>query len=70
MIELPLLTEVGEAIVNYLCYGKPVSEHSEIFLSARPPYRPMFRWGINSAISRIVRESGNISGPKSGPHTM
>lgn len=54
-IELPLLTEVGEAIVNYLRYGRPVSEHPEIFLSARPPYRPMFRWGINSAISRIMK---------------
>lgn len=70
-IELPLLTEVGEAIVNYLRYGRPVSGHPEIFLSARPPYRPMFRWGINSAISRIMRESGiDISGRKFGPHAM
>ena len=57
-IELPLLTDVGEAIVNYLRYGRPISGHSEIFLSARPPYRPMFRWGINGVISRIMRESG------------
>ena len=70
-IELPLLTEVGEAIVNYLRYGRPISGHPEIFLSARPPYRPMFRWGINSAISRIMRESGiDISGRKFGPHAM
>lgn len=70
-IELPLLTEVGEAIVNYLRYSRPISRHPEIFLSARPPYRPMFRWGINNAISRIMRESGiDISGRKFGPHAM
>lgn len=70
-IELPLLTDVGEAIVNYLRYGRPISGHSEIFLSARPPYRPMFRWGINGVISRIMRESGvDISKRKFGPHAM
>lgn len=70
-IELPLLTEIGEAIVNYLRYGRPVSKHPEIFLSARPPYRPMFRWGINSAVSRIMRESGvDISNRRFGPHAM
>lgn len=71
LIELPLLTEIGEAIVNYLRYGRPVSKHPEIFLSARPPYRPMYRWGINSAVSRIMRESGvDISNRRFGPHAM
>lgn len=66
-----MLTDVGEAIVNYLRYGRPISGHSEIFLSARPPYRPMFRWGINGVISRIMRESGvDISKRKFGPHAM
>lgn len=70
-VELPLLAEVGEAIVNYLRYARPVSDFQEIFLFARPPYRPINRYAINSAISKIMRESGvDISQRKFGPHSM
>lgn len=70
-IELPLLAEVGEAIVNYLRYGRPVSYLQEVFLSARPPYRPMSRSSINRSVSRIISKSGvDISGRKFGPHSM
>jgi len=70
-VELPLLTEVGEAIVNYLRYARPVSDFQEVFLSARPPYCVMTRSSINGAISRIMRESGvDISHRKFGPHSM
>jgi integrase/recombinase len=70
-IELPLLAEVGEAVVNYLRYARPISDCQEIFLSARPPYCPMNRSSINSAISKIIRESGvDISDRNFGPHAM
>jgi integrase len=70
-VELPLLTEVGEAIINYLQYARPVSDFQEVFLSARPPYCPMGRHAVNSAISKIMRESGvDISQRKFGPHSM
>jgi integrase len=70
-VELPLLAEVGEAIVNYLRYGRPVSDLQEVFLSARPPYRPMSRSSINRAVSGIMSKSGvDISGRKFGPHSM
>ena len=70
-VELPLLAEIGEAVVNYLRYARPVSNFQEIFLSARPPYRPMTRSSINGAISQIMRESGvDISQRKFGPHSM
>ena len=70
-VELPLLAEVGEAIVNYLRYARPVSDFQEVFLSARPPYCVMTRSSINGAISRIMRESGvDISQRKFGPHSM
>jgi integrase len=42
-VELPLLTKVGEAIINYLQYARPVSDFQEVFLSARPPYCTMNR---------------------------
>ena len=70
-VELPLLAEVGEAVVNYLQYARPVSDFQEVFLSARPPYRPMTRSSINGAISQIMRASGvDISQRKFGPHAM
>jgi integrase len=69
--ELPLLAEIGEAIVNYLRYARPISDFQEVFLSARPPYHPMTSVSINSAISGIMRESGvDISYRKFGPHSM
>lgn len=70
-VELPLLREVGEAIVNYLRYARPISDLSNIFLTACAPYRPMNRIGLNGVISRIMRESGiNLTGRKFGPHSM
>jgi integrase len=35
---LPLLPDVGNAIIDYLKYGRPVSEEPYIFLTLRPPY--------------------------------
>lgn len=70
-VELPLLTEIGESIVNYLQHARPVSDLQEVFLSARPPYGFMWRYSVNSAISKIMRESGvDISRRKFGPHSM
>ncbi len=70
-MDLPLLTEVGEAIINYLKYGRPVSDYQQIFLSASAPYRPINRMIINGAISRIIKSSGiNIRNRKFGPHSM
>ena len=40
-IELPLLTEVGEAIINYLKFGRHRSSSPNVFLSARAPYRTL-----------------------------
>ncbi len=70
-IELPLLPEVGEAIVNYLRYSRPISKLPNVFLSACAPYRPMNRLGLNGVVLRIMRSSGvNLEGRKFGPHSM
>lgn len=69
--ELPLLAEIGEAIINYLRCARPKSDCQEVFLSARPPYWPMQRYAITCAVSKIVRESGvDISKRNLGPHAM
>lgn len=70
-IELPLLVDVGESIINYLKYGRPVSELPQVFLSACAPYISVNRLIINGAISRIIKASGvDITRRKFGPHAM
>lgn len=70
-IELPLLTEVGEAIINYLKFGRPRSSSSYVFLSARAPYRPMTGCAVSSAVRQIIDTSGILVGQrKQGPHSM
>lgn len=71
VIELPLLTDVGEAIINYLKYGRPVSGLKQVFLTACAPYRTVNRLIINGAVSRTIITSGvDITGRKFGPHAM
>jgi integrase len=71
VIELPLLTDVGEAVINYLKYARPVSDLPQVFLSACAPYRCINRLVINGAVSRTIIASGvDITGRKYGPHAM
>lgn len=70
-IELPLLTEVGEAIVDYLRYGRPSFTSQQVFLSACAPYRPVNRMMINGAIGRVITSSNVCVGNRRfGPHAM
>ncbi len=70
-IELPLLPDVGEAIINYLQYARPLSLAPNVFLTACAPYSPINRLIINGAISRIIIASNvDISNRKFGPHAM
>jgi integrase len=70
-IELPLLAEIGGAIINYLKFGRPQSDSAHVFLSARAPYRPMSSYAVSSAVRYIIDTSGIIIGQrKHGPHAM
>lgn len=71
IVELPLLTEIGEALINYLKYGRSVSDLQQVFLTASAPYRSVNRMIINGAVSRTIIASGvDIKGRKFGPHAM
>lgn len=71
IVELPLLIDVGEALINYLKYGRPQSDLQQVFLTAIAPYRPVNRMIINGAVSRTIIASGvDIKGRKFGPHAM
>jgi site-specific recombinase XerD len=70
-IELPLLAEIGVAIINYLKHGRPQSDSAHVFLSARAPYRPMTGQAVSSAVRYIIDASGiSTKQRKRGPHSM
>lgn len=69
--ELPLLAEIGEAIINYLRVGRVQSDSPNVFLSARAPYRPMTGKAVSNAVRQIIDASGvSIGQRKHGPHAM
>lgn len=70
-IELPLLADVGEALINYLKYGRQVSKSPKVFLSALAPYRSI-GWAVVSATIRRIINSSKVdtSNRKIGSHAM
>ena len=70
-IELPLLVDVGEAIIDYLKYGRKRSESPKIFLYTRAPFTAMTNAAVAGALGRTVDASGvDTTGRKHGAHAM
>jgi site-specific recombinase XerD len=70
-IELPMLTDVGEAIIDYLKYGRKLSQSQRVFLYTRAPFTEMTNSAVAGAIGRLVDTSGvDTTGRKHGPHAM
>ncbi len=71
-IELPLLSEIGEAIIDYLKYGRPESVLPYIFLHVISPYDRLNRSTLHSIVCLYLRKSGIKSDDnrKHGPHAL
>lgn len=68
---LPLLAEVGNAIIDYLKNGRPISKSQYIFLCHRPPYDNATARTISTAISRIIVKSGiPLHDRRHGSHSL
>ncbi len=52
-LELPLLEEVGEALIDYLKHARPPSDYREIILTMAPPYCP---FSSRNSFNRIISE--------------
>lgn len=71
-LALPLLPEIGNAIIDYLKYARPKSEEPYVFLTERPPHGP-FPAGniITQLVQRAFIKAGiNIKNRKYGPHSL
>lgn len=69
--ELPLRSDVGDAIVSYLQHGRPRVTCREVFIRSRAPYRPL-RSGssLYGPIRRRLETAGVTLAGKKGPHTF
>jgi len=70
-ISLPLLSDVGNAIIDYLRYGRFKSESQQVFISSRAPYIPASKNMVCSAIQEVISKSKvKTDGRHHGPHSL
>jgi len=56
---LPILQDVGEALTNYLCHGRPRCSTRHVFVRSQAPYRELGRvWSISTIVERALRRAG------------
>jgi integrase/recombinase XerD len=67
--QFPITVEVGENVIRYLKEARPRTKHRSLFLSLKPPYRPMDTttlWVIVSSRLKIL----GISSRNQGIHSL
>lgn len=70
-IELPLLNDVGMAIIDYLQNGRGKSNISKVFLSMTNPLRQLRPNAVSRSISLIIKNSGvNIQERHHSSHSL
>lgn len=71
-IELPLLTEVGNAIIDYLKFARPISDLPYVFLRLTQPYDKLEESTLHSIVSVYFKRAGisNSVNKKHGPHAL
>lgn len=65
----PLLPAVGEAIVRYLTEHRPATDSRVVFLTLRPPHRPVSGYTLYSLVARRY-PAGAAPGKGRGPHGL
>lgn len=70
-LELPLLPEVGNAIVDYLKYGRPVTDDKHCFIHVNGPYERLHTSDLGNLVRKYMTLSKiNYSNRKHGPHSL
>jgi hypothetical protein len=59
--QFPIQYEVGDAILKYLCDGRPRFPCWHIFLMVQLPYRPLAPSGIGSIVERRMNPNGRTN---------
>jgi len=60
LLRLPLMKDVGWAIIDYLKHGRPVSDSPYVFLTSTVPYRPFgaHSCALNTLLAKHIRNAG------------
>lgn len=70
-ITLPLLADVGNAIIDYMRHGRPNVPFRELFIRAKAPLLPINDATVTTVISSIIVKSGvDIDGRRHGAHAL
>lgn len=68
---LPLLADVGEAIIDYVKNARPQSIQKQVFLTCSHPYKPCESSTVSSIVKRYFMLSGvDCKGKHAGPHAL
>lgn len=69
-IELPLLADVGNALIDYIKNGRLNYKSEYVFLRQRYPY-VMDRMGVSNIVNKAFKDAGiHIKGKHHGPHSL
>lgn len=70
-LTLPLLEDVGLAIIDYLKFGRPNSNSDSVFLCHKPPFQDFSSSSLYGIVSEHIRKAGlTTQGKKRGPHAL
>ena len=73
-VEYPLLSTVGNAIIDYLKYARPETDVTEIIVSMENANKgkPLSSPTIHSVVTKYMKRAGikNWQNKKHGPHAM
>lgn len=70
-ITLPLLPEIGNAILDYLQYGRRKCDIDYVFISGRGAIAPVSSSTFYNVVKNHIRKAGiKTSNRKEGPHTL
>jgi integrase/recombinase XerD len=68
MQTMPLPTDVGAALSDYLHRERPASPHRQVFLGVSAPHAPLTPSGVSAVITRLGRRAR--IGPRIGAHRL
>jgi integrase/recombinase XerD len=68
-INAPLTAAVGNALLQYICDGRPASRERQVFLSLIPPFRPLAAGSVYNVVAHAFLHSG-IASPHRGSHAI
>lgn len=70
-LELPLLPEVGNAIVDYLRHGRPATGDNHCFIHVNGPYERMHSHDVGNMVRKYMTQAKiNYSNRKHGSHCL